>query len=41
MGAARLVKNNPRPLDVAAMATIIDFAWRGDRMGLRRVIANQ
>ncbi|WDR04811.1 iron-containing alcohol dehydrogenase [Devosia rhodophyticola] len=31
MGAARLVKNNPRPLDVAAMRTIIKAAHAGRR----------
>jgi len=36
MGAARLVKNNPRPLDVPAMRTIIGAAYAGDRPALRQ-----
>ncbi len=29
-GIERLVKNNPRPIDRAAMARLVDAAWRGD-----------
>jgi alcohol dehydrogenase len=38
MGAARLVKNNPRVLDVTAMQTIISAAYSGDRLGLRNKV---
>lgn len=31
LGAARLVKNNPRPLDLAAMQAIVRAAYAGDR----------
>ncbi|MBS3847098.1 iron-containing alcohol dehydrogenase [Devosia sp. BSSL-BM10] len=31
LGAARLVKNNPRPLDLPAMQAIINAAFSGDR----------
>jgi alcohol dehydrogenase len=34
LGAARLVKNNPRPLDLAAMQAIINAAYVGDRSAL-------
>ncbi|WP_380166304.1 iron-containing alcohol dehydrogenase [Jannaschia sp. R86511] len=37
MGAARLVANNPRPLDVEAMAGIVRAAHSGDRGALREV----
>jgi alcohol dehydrogenase class IV len=37
MGAARLVKNNPRPLDVAAMQAIVEAAYAGDRTRLAGV----
>jgi alcohol dehydrogenase len=36
MGATRLVKNNPRPLDLASMSTLITAAFEGDRTALRR-----
>ncbi|MEQ8935671.1 MAG: iron-containing alcohol dehydrogenase [Amphiplicatus sp.] len=39
MGAARLVKNNPRPLDVAAMSKILLAAQTGNRASLRLVAA--
>lgn len=39
MGAARLVKNNPRPLDVAAMAQILRAAQSGVRADLRTLSA--
>ncbi|KKB12626.1 alcohol dehydrogenase [Devosia geojensis] len=35
MGAARLVKNNPRPLDVPSMTRLVRAAFTGDRVGLR------
>jgi alcohol dehydrogenase class IV len=34
LGAARLVKNNPRPLDLAAMQAIVGAAYAGDRARL-------
>lgn len=34
LGAARLVKNNPRPLDLNAMQAIVRAAFAGDRSGL-------
>ena len=34
LAAARLVKNNPRPLDLAAMQSITDAAYAGDRARL-------
>jgi alcohol dehydrogenase len=37
MGAARLVKNNPRPLDVDAMGHILRAAQSGDRADLRKL----
>ena len=33
--SARLVNNNPRPLDLAAMTQIVTAAFEGDRNGLR------
>lgn len=36
MGATRLVKNNPRPLDPASMAMLVNAAYVGDRTTLRR-----
>lgn len=41
LGASRLVKNNPRPLDVEAMTTIVSAAFSGDRMALRRQISQE
>lgn len=35
MGAARLIKNNPRPLDAASMAALVHAAFHGDRARLR------
>lgn len=35
IGIARLVKNNPRPLDLAAMQAITRAAYTGDRASLR------
>jgi alcohol dehydrogenase class IV len=35
LGAARLVKNNPRPLDLAAMRSITYAAFDGDRAALK------
>ena len=34
MGASRLVKNNPRPLDVASMSLLVGAAFSGDRTSL-------
>jgi alcohol dehydrogenase class IV len=36
LNAARLVKNNPRPLDLAAMRTITYAAFDGDRAALAK-----
>ncbi|NTJ11644.1 iron-containing alcohol dehydrogenase [Rhizobium lusitanum] len=35
MGSARLIKNNPRPLDPGSMAILVDVAFSGDRKSLR------
>ena len=35
LGATRLIKNNPRPLDAQSMALLVDSAFRGDRAALR------
>ncbi|MEZ2128150.1 MULTISPECIES: iron-containing alcohol dehydrogenase [unclassified Sinorhizobium] len=35
MGSARLVKNNPRPLDLKTMAILVEAAFAGDRSRLR------
>ena len=35
MSAGRLVNNNPRPLDVAAMKQILRAAYDGDRRQLQ------
>ena len=35
MGAARLVANNPRPLDVDTLEAIVRAAHAGDRAALR------
>lgn len=35
MGSARLIKNNPRPIELASMATLVDAAFAGDRNSLR------
>lgn len=35
MGAARLIKNNPRPIDADSMATLVQAAFHGDRARLR------
>jgi alcohol dehydrogenase class IV len=37
MNAARLVKNNPRPLDLSAMQSITRAAFSGDRLALRAI----
>lgn len=34
LSAARLIKNNPRPLDLAAMTDIVEAAYAGDRSRL-------
>lgn len=35
MGSARLIKNNPRPIELASMATLVEAAFAGDRSRLR------
>jgi alcohol dehydrogenase len=35
MGSARLIKNNPRPLDMTTMALLVEAAFTGDRSRLR------
>lgn len=35
MGSARLIKNNPRPIELATMATLVEAAFSGDRASLR------
>ena len=35
LNSARLIKNNPRPLDLAAMQTITRAAFAGDRASLQ------
>ena len=35
MGSARLIKNNPRPIELATMATLVEAAFSGDRPSLR------
>jgi alcohol dehydrogenase len=35
MGSARLIKNNPRPIDLDSMTMLVNAAFAGDRTGLR------
>ena len=35
MGSARLIKNNPRPIELDSMAELVDAAFAGDRARLR------
>jgi alcohol dehydrogenase len=35
LGIARLIKNNPRPLDASAMERLVEAAFTGDRMSLK------
>lgn len=35
MGSARLIKNNPRPIETGAMAELVEAAFVGDRVRLR------
>ncbi len=35
MGSARLIKNNPRPIELESMATLVEAAFAGDRNRLR------
>jgi alcohol dehydrogenase len=35
MGSARLIKNNPRPIDLGSMATLVEAAFAGERRRLR------
>jgi alcohol dehydrogenase class IV len=39
LASERLIKNNPRPLDTAALATIIGAAFRGDLAGQMPAVA--
>lgn len=39
MGSARLIKNNPRPIELATMATLVEAAFDGDRARLRAAAA--
>lgn len=41
LGAARLVKNNPRPLDPASMSLLVNAAFAGDRAALRGTAKDQ
>ncbi len=41
MGSARLIKNNPRPIELASMATLVDAAFAGDRRRLRATAVGQ
>jgi alcohol dehydrogenase class IV len=35
MGSARLIKNNPRPIELASMTMLVEAAFAGDRASLR------
>jgi alcohol dehydrogenase len=35
MGSARLIKNNPRPIELGSMAALVEAAFAGDRNRLR------
>lgn len=35
MGSARLIKNNPRPIELSTMAVLVEAAFTGDRASLR------
>ncbi|WP_454747360.1 iron-containing alcohol dehydrogenase [Ciceribacter selenitireducens] len=35
MGSARLIKNNPRPIELDTMTTLVDAAFTGERTSLR------
>jgi len=35
MGSARLIKNNPRPIELDTMAILVEAAFSGDRASLR------
>jgi alcohol dehydrogenase len=35
MGSARLIKNNPRPIELASMATQVEAAFAGSRAAMR------
>jgi alcohol dehydrogenase len=35
MGSVRLIKNNPRPLDIESMTLLVEAAFSGDRSRLR------
>lgn len=38
LGAVRLIKNNPRPLDTATMTQLVNAAFAGDRAALRGTV---
>ncbi|MDB5528152.1 MAG: Iron-containing alcohol dehydrogenase [Devosia sp.] len=38
LGATRLIKNNPRPLDTASMTQLVNAAFVGDRAALRGTV---
>ncbi|MDL2402871.1 iron-containing alcohol dehydrogenase [Rhizobium mayense] len=41
MGSARLIKNNPRPLDMATMAVLVEAAFSGGRSRLRAMASDR
>lgn len=41
LGSQRLIKNNPRPLDAASMALLVEAAFSGERSGLDFVFSEQ
>lgn len=38
LGAARLIKNNPRPVEIATMTQLVNAAFAGDRAALRGTV---
>jgi alcohol dehydrogenase len=38
MGSARLIKNNPRPIELSTMAILVEAAFVGDRSRLRSIV---
>jgi alcohol dehydrogenase class IV len=41
LGSVRLVKNNPRPLDSASMAVLVEGAFTGDHSGFEATLAQK
>jgi alcohol dehydrogenase len=41
LGSARLIKNNPRPLDMETMSLLVDAAFTGDRSRLQAFSSNR